>query len=333
MTLSSKFTDRRSFLKGTGTAILVSSLTGCVGGGGNGDDGADFPTEDIRFVIPFSSGGGFDTYARALSEFMPEHLPNDVDVRPENVPGAGGRTGANEVYRADDAHTIGIFNIPGNITTQLVEDTEYDLTEITWIGRVADESYVLLVNPDTGYETLEDLQAADEVSQSATDFSATSAVAAIISTDVMGINTDFVTGYDGSSEALTAVIRGDVDGRTTTWENARSLVGDGTLHPIISLTEEPPSWGEDIPTVVDEGYEEAAIGLQRPIGAPPGIDDDQRKILADALEEAVKSDEMKEWSEESDRPLNYLSAEETDKLIQENIETFEKYSDLLEQYQ
>lgn len=332
MTIEGARLGRREILKTTGVAALGAGFAGCIGeNAGNGS--GEFPQNDIRFVIPFSSGGGFDAYSRALAEFMPEYLPNDVDVRAENVPGAGGRTGANEVYRADDAHTIGIFNVPGMVTSQLIQETEYDLTEISWIGRPAETSYMTLVNPDSGYESLSDMQEADEVTFTVTDFSSTSSVAAVVGMNELEVNPEFISGYDGSSEAITAVIRGDAEARTANWANAKQLVEDDELEPIISLTEEPPEWAPDVPTAVDEGYEGAQISLQRPVGAPPDADEDAVSILADAFEETVKSDEMKEWSEEAERPLSYLSAEETADLIQNNVETFEEYSDLLQEYQ
>ena len=325
---------RRGFLKSSTIAVTGTGvgLAGCIGES-NENDGGEYPTQDIRYIIPYSSGGGFDAYSRALAEFLPEHLPNNVDVRVENMPGAGGRTGANEVYRAEpDGYTLGIFNVPGMITTQLIQDTEYDLEKVSWLGRLASNQYVLTVNPDSGYRTLEDLQSADEVTFSDTDYSATSALVAIIATNVMDINAEFVMGYEGSTEAVTGAIRGDTTAHMATMSNARTAVQNDELRPIISLTEEPPEWAPDIPTVMEEGYEEALIGLQRPVGGPPGMDEETIEILDTAIENTVHSEQMQEWSEEADRPLNHLTAAETDEFIKNNIETFMEYQGLLKEY-
>src|SRR5665811_844975 len=47
----------------------------------------DFPQEgkDIRWIVPFSPGGGFDTYARTVSRFLPKYLPNEPNVIVENI--------------------------------------------------------------------------------------------------------------------------------------------------------------------------------------------------------------------------------------------------------
>lgn len=352
MPRDSNTTDRRRFLQLTGGAALATTLAGCTGNGdgdadpgdgdadpGDGDsddngedDSIDYPTDDIRWVIPYSTGGGFDTYSRGTAEFMPEYLPNDVDIRPENVPGAGGRTGANEIYRADpDGYTIGIFNVPGMVTTQLVQDTEYDLTEIEWIGRLGAEAYILSVGSHTDYRSLQDLQEADEVSFAVTGAGGTSDLITAIGTDVMDINTSLVSGYEGSAEARTGVIRGDADARMTTYGNAQGHIEDGDMVGVIALDSEAPDFAPDAQVVTEEGYDElAGMGLQRPVGAPPDTPGEVIDILEDSLEQTVQSDEMQEWAEDQDRPLNWADAEETAQIIENTTVTFDDYRDILE---
>src|SRR3982074_3265062 len=75
---------------------------------------AAYPEQDITIVIPSVVGGGFDSYARAITPAMERYLPNKVSIVPQNVPTLGGGGGASIVYRAKpDGYTIGMFNIPG----------------------------------------------------------------------------------------------------------------------------------------------------------------------------------------------------------------------------
>ena len=48
---------------------------------------AAFPEKDITFVIPFSTGGGFDTYVRLIAPFLEKHLPYAIalDIDSEHV--------------------------------------------------------------------------------------------------------------------------------------------------------------------------------------------------------------------------------------------------------
>ena len=43
----------------------------------------------IRIIVGFSAGGGFDTYARAVSRYMGKYIPGNPSVVVENMTGAG----------------------------------------------------------------------------------------------------------------------------------------------------------------------------------------------------------------------------------------------------
>ena len=75
------------------TCVLLTVMTF-----GFGAAQAEWPEDKpIKLVIPFGPGG-FDAYARTLAPVLEKIL--GAVVVPENVPGAGGRIGANTVYRA-----------------------------------------------------------------------------------------------------------------------------------------------------------------------------------------------------------------------------------------
>jgi tripartite-type tricarboxylate transporter receptor subunit TctC len=48
-----------------------------------------FKGKVIRIVVGFSAGGGFDTYARAVSRYMGKYIPGNPTIVVENMTGAG----------------------------------------------------------------------------------------------------------------------------------------------------------------------------------------------------------------------------------------------------
>src|SRR5690625_2822858 len=58
----------------------------------------DWPTGDIRLIVPFGAGGASDAVARALGESLSDSLGESVVV--ENRTGAGGSIGASAVARS-----------------------------------------------------------------------------------------------------------------------------------------------------------------------------------------------------------------------------------------
>src|SRR5579862_4060539 len=65
----------------------------------------DWPTRPVTMVVPFAPGGVYDTFGRVYAARLTDILHQQVIV--ENVPGAGGMTGAARVARADpDGYTF-----------------------------------------------------------------------------------------------------------------------------------------------------------------------------------------------------------------------------------
>lgn len=355
--------NRRRFLQLTGGTALATTLAGCSSNGGSGSDGGDgggmdgggsdggsdggsgsgdgsdggssFPSKNLTWIVPYSTGGGFDTYSRGMAEYMPKHLPTDVNIVVQNISGAGGRQGATKIYRADpDGYTFGIFNIPGMVASQIVMETEYDLANVSWIGRIARSVYMLAVPADSPYETVEDLQNADEIKFAVTGPGSTSYLSAIIAANAMDIPATFVTGYSGSQESVAAALRGDVDAvqYPTSTPSIRNPIEDGDMRAIVYYAEDPPEWSGAISTQ-EAGYPDLAgqVNLQRCVGGPPEIPDGPLNTLRSAFEDTVTSDEFSQWAEDQGRPLDYASGAETGEIISNAQSTFEDYRDLLEE--
>lgn len=355
---------RRSFLKATGGVAGTALVAGCSGGNGGGGDGSgstttsgggggstttsgggstttsgggsDFPTKDITWIVPYSPGGGFDTYSRGVSQFMPKHLPNEVNVVVQNMPGAGGRTGANKVYRADpDGYTIGIWNMPGMVASQIVLDVEYDVSKVSWVGRIARSIYMMAVPTDGKYQSLDDMKNASEpVKFAVTGPGSTSYLSAIIATKVIGIDTKFVTGYEGSQESVAAALRGDVDAVQYPYPSPsiKSPVQDGDMKPIIVYAKEPPDYAPDTLTADKAGYSDliGQVNLQRLVGGPPDIPDGPLGVLEQALLDTLKSDEFQSWADDQGRPVDPEGSQATADAVATAQETFAQYKDLLE---
>src|SRR5690606_34253048 len=119
-------------------AGVVAMLFGC-----SREAPESYPSRNIELVIPYSPGGGFDIYVRALIPYVEKQLPNNVKVIPVNAAGAGGQRGATMVYRArPDGYTIGVFNLPGVLIPMLNGgNPNYDLLEVTWLATLSSDPY------------------------------------------------------------------------------------------------------------------------------------------------------------------------------------------------
>src|SRR5262245_4999631 len=81
----------------TVTVMIVSLLDGSA----RAEPVADFYRgKTLTMLIGYTSGGGYDLYARVLSRHMGRHIPGNPSIVPQNMPGAGSLRVANFLYNA-----------------------------------------------------------------------------------------------------------------------------------------------------------------------------------------------------------------------------------------
>jgi tripartite-type tricarboxylate transporter receptor subunit TctC len=109
----------------------------------------DYPSRQIRIIVPFPAGAGPDQVARLLGQQLQDALGQAVVI--ENRSGALGSIGAKEVARsAPDGYTL----LMGTNTTQasnvsMLKDLPYDpAKDFAPIIRTVTTAMVLLVNPN-----------------------------------------------------------------------------------------------------------------------------------------------------------------------------------------
>ena len=294
----------------------------------------NFPQEDITFVIPTSPGGGYDTIARILAPYLEKHLPNSPNVTIKNVPGGQWSIGINEVYNAEpDGYTIGFFNVPGNAVGQVLGVVDYDLTKISWVGRVATTHYVGALSPKSEYSSLEDMQAADEIKVGVVGLSSTGGLMTIVALDAMGVNNKVIP-HDGSADAMLAAIRGDIDYVQFPYGSLREYIHESNeLTPLVVLAPERIEEMPDVPTAGDLGYPELAdkAAMHRMIGTTPGTPEDVLQVLRDSFWEAVNDEEFVAEMKKQGRAASPAKGEKATELAQDSINEIGKYRAVLEE--
>ena len=119
-----------------------------------------WPTQPIRLVVPYGPGTGVDILARQFATQLPAALGQPVVV--ENVPGAAGTIGSENVARADpDGHTLLVQSLSFAMGRSLYKNLRYDpIADFAPVSLVAWSSYVLVVPAGASSRTLGDLLAA-----------------------------------------------------------------------------------------------------------------------------------------------------------------------------
>src|SRR3954463_2530574 len=119
-----------------------------------------FPTKAVRIVVPYPAGGGTDVLGRVVADQLSRKWGQTVLV--ENIGGAAGNIGANDVFRAaPDGHTL-LVTSPGPVATNkfLYKDMPFDSARWTPIALLATGPYVLTMRKSFEGSTIKDLIAA-----------------------------------------------------------------------------------------------------------------------------------------------------------------------------
>jgi tripartite-type tricarboxylate transporter receptor subunit TctC len=287
---------------------------------------AEWPNDKpIKFIIPYSPGGGFDTIVRAFAPALEKAL--GAQVVPENIPGAGGTKGAATVARAaPDGYTIGIYNMPGFTVAALAgKNLGFELDKVTWLANLATESYGVAVKADSPIKSFKDLCSQGRPAKmSDTGASSTSSIVAKITFQLIDCPLVNVTGYKGSKGAMIAVMRGEVDATLKPVSSLGKYVKSGDLRMISTYTDNAVLDG-----VEATGPELAQFNLRRLIAAPPGLPEDIRKRLSAALLEAANSPEIKEWATKAGVSLDPVDAAGSATMVDNIDKLYGQYKDLV----
>lgn len=200
-----------------------------------------FEGETIEFMIPFSAGGGSDTWARFLAPFLQEHLPGNPSVQVVNEPGGGSTKGANLFAARAEPDGLTILGTSGSTQfPYLLGDPRVRYEYADWnVVMATPTGGVVYTTPQTGVESPEEiaeLKGQDLVyaSQGATSLD----LVPLLGFRLMGIDVRHVFGFQGRGDGRLAFERGEtnIDYQTSSayLQNVMPLVEEGSAVPLFT---------------------------------------------------------------------------------------------------
>ncbi|MGY6548573.1 MAG: hypothetical protein ACXIU7_06160 [Roseinatronobacter sp.] len=194
---------------------------------------ADFyEGQTIRIIIPFSAGGGTDTFGRLIATHLGRHIPGNPTVIAENVTGAGGILGSNEFFRAErDGLTLVTASGHLNLRAFLgLEGLEMDLNALVPVV-AAPMGHVTALHSNTGVTDPADLlNMQGRITKGITD--PVGLIESLVALELFGIEYRPVPGYGGRGDTRLAFERGElmINTQSTPAFNASvtPLIEDGT---------------------------------------------------------------------------------------------------------
>ena len=283
-----------------------------------------WPSKQIRAVVPFTAGSTIDIVARIVFEPLSHQLGQSIIV--ENRGGAGGTIGAGMVARADpDGYTMLAHSSAHVATPAIYPHAQYDAArDFIAVAALGSSPNIVVVAPDKGIKTLQELVAAAKAKGGAMTFG----------TAGVGSSTHFTTerfrfsaGFEGvhvpfrgMPEVLTEVMTGRVDFCFSTIAAALPFIRDNKLLALAVSTPKRSSSLPEVPTTLELGYANSDYtfwnGLFLPAKTPGEI---VEKLAAETQKAATSPAVVAKLSAQGIDPMPITSAE-FDAQIRKEIE-------------
>jgi tripartite-type tricarboxylate transporter receptor subunit TctC len=287
----------------------------------------------IDFVIGYPPGGSNDTWGRLLGRHIGKHIPGKPNVVPKNMPGAGSFLAANTVFTVSpkDGSVIAIAAPTAPLDERLgTQGVRFKSAEFGWIGRVDSLVNMAFLWKTSPVKTFADALTTQST-LSATGVGSTVYVYPNVINHLLGTKFKLVLGYKGSSEAMLAVERGEVEGHSTSWVALKvahpSWIAEKSVNIIVQFALKRHPEMADVPTAI----EVARTDEQRAILAPvmnaaevgsaffttPGVPTDRLTALRRAFDATMKDPEFLADVERTRLSVNPVAGEELQKLVGE----------------
>ncbi|MFN3890942.1 MAG: Bug family tripartite tricarboxylate transporter substrate binding protein [Beijerinckiaceae bacterium] len=261
----------------------------------------------VRVIVGFSSGGGYDQYARLLVRHIGRHTPGNPAFIVQNMPGAASLKSV--VYLQQqapvDGTTIATFN-PGLISQSLTmpEKVNVDFRRFAWIGNISEDFRVCFIWGAKNLKTLDQVRSAKEIVFGTTGVGTSAYIEGRMLDEIFGVKLRQVQGYPGSADKRIAIERGELDGDCGSWT---SLPDDWLRDNKINLfvrfsrntTADMPkditfagSLLKDPETRATYDLLMSGAEIGRPYIGPPGLLSDRLDALRNAFNATMKDAEF-----------------------------------------
>ncbi len=281
---------------GTGAVLLAVLFTGIDSRLVSAED--VYPAKRITWINPTKAAGGSDLVARLVSSYLGKYLKEikgakGGDVMVKNVPEAGGRKAYSMIFNSKpDGYTIGDFN-NAFVTESITSKVEFDHNKYTFIARTGVNLHLLLARKD-GVKNWDEMMALGkkkELKLGTSNFGRSSHVTCIFLKEAAKVPGRIVN-FPGAAEAVTALIRGDVQILVTSESSTKAMIDDGSFRVLAVLAEKSNYPG--VPSIADLGYPQLTgpLGQQRLLIGPPNLPPEITDVLISALKKVFADKEF-----------------------------------------
>lgn len=270
------------------------------------------PSKPVEFVVPAGTGGGADQMARLVQGIIVKHNLMKEPLIVVNKSGGAGAEGFLAVKEAKgDPHKI-IITLSNLFTTPMATGVPFNWKDLTPVGMLALDQFVLWVNADEPYKTATEYIAAvkqagpSKFKMAGTGSKQEDQIVTVAMEKATGTKFIYVP-FKGGGEVAVQLVGGHVNSTVNNpveavaqWRagKLRALcVFDDQRMPFKAKVTDTQSWN-DIPTCKEAGVP-TDYTMLRGIFMPAGVTPDQLKFYVDLFAKVRATPDWKEYIEKA----------------------------------
>jgi tripartite-type tricarboxylate transporter receptor subunit TctC len=257
---------------------------------------------------------------------MERFLPGSTFVV-KNVPGAGHLIGANTIYASKpDGLTIGTFST-GITISQIVgkKGIQFDLTKMSWIGKGATDTRVLLISDKAGFDSFLEVKNSKREIKLGTSGVGTGAYnETLLVGRAFDLPLRAMVGYSGSERAM-GMLRGEIDGTIGGYSSILEVggVAKGKILLAFGTVPDVPNARQFVTNEIQRKIVALIEGqgeIYRLCAGPPDIPADRLAALRKAFLDAYNSPELLAEAKKAERPVAPLGGAQVATMIEDVID-------------
>jgi tripartite-type tricarboxylate transporter receptor subunit TctC len=311
----------------------------------------------ITMIIPFAPAGTTDIGARVVAKYLGKHIPGNPTIITQNMPGAGGMIGANQLYGVAKPDGLTIATISrAHYLEQMVgrPEVRFDFRKFSWIGSFNSALMFLACRTDSGFTGVDKIRSANKPARIGQGSSGSiSFIFSSLVEEALSLKFHNVMGYKSGRDTDLGMERGEVDCRASSdvttgrppwreWVEKRFVT---------FILQQGPKKSRVLPREIPTVYELASPDAKPvlnlmdvmlaytefavPFAAPPEIPADQLRILRSGFEKmladpgfAAEAKKLVDWDG------SYLNGEQLqariDKVVNQPPETLKRIKEILQ---
>jgi len=285
-----------------------------------------WPEKPIRFIVPFTPGGGTDTVTRHLAEKITQDTQWSFLI--DNKPGAGGNIGMDLVAKAKlEGLTLGMgqtsnLAINPSAMAKMPFDAQKDFVPVALVAEIP---MVLVVRTDSAWKNLDDLiRSARAKPESVKQALAGTGTVGHLAGEMLSKKANFKVlsvPYKGAAPAITDLLGGQTDYMFSTPQSVLGMLQGGKLRALAVTSTQRLKVLPQVPTVAEQGYKGFEAVDWKMVVAPANTPTPVLRRLNAAAEKVLNSASfMAQMAAEGSTPIGgnlekiaaYLKAEQSE---------------------